>query len=61
MINLIIFPETEKEDFPAKLIFPFNTEEEIRLAIEATVEIVNAGVMITTKIEEDLLDKECEL
>jgi len=61
MINLIVIPETNLENFPERLILPFNSEEDIRLAIQTLWDITNAGATFTTKIAEDVLEEECEV
>lgn len=59
MINLIVIPDVETENFPSRLIFPLNSEEEMDNSIQALLEIANAGVSFSIKIEEDVMDKEC--
>jgi hypothetical protein len=61
MINLIVVPDIETENFPSRLIFPLNSEEEMDSSIRALLDISNAGVSFSIKIEEDVMDKECGL
>lgn len=61
MINLMIIPETEMENFPSRLIFPFNSEDDVRLVMSTLLDITNAGVKFTTKIVEDIMEQECEM
>lgn len=61
MVNLIITPDQETDNFPSRLILPFNNEEDIRLAMDTIIEITNAGVTFTTRLTENLMDEECKL
>lgn len=61
MINLIVTPQTNLENFPERLILPFDNEEDIKLAIQTLWDITNAGATFTTKIVENYMDQECEL
>lgn len=49
------------ENFPSRLIFPFNSEDDVRLVMSTLLDITNAGVKFTTKIVEDIMEQECEM